>query len=86
MNDCKSDTMKKANLFVLFLLAGLSAFAQSNDELYAKACKLKTEYRYKEAFPMFQALCKADSNNVNYVQYASYCYSKYGYYYVVPEA
>lgn len=78
--------MKKIATFALLLITCLSAAAQSNDDLYAKAFKLKTEYKYKDAFPLFQALCKADSNNVNYVQYASYCYSKYGYYYVVAEA
>jgi tetratricopeptide (TPR) repeat protein len=64
----------------------VSAFAQTNnDEVYKKAYKLKTDYKYKEAFPMFQALLKSDSNNVNYLQYGSYCYSKYGFYYA-PEA
>lgn len=62
----------------------VSVIAQ-NDELYSKAYKLKVEYKYKEAFPLFQALLKADSANVNYLQYGSYCYSKYGYYYA-PEA
>lgn len=75
--------MKK--LFSLISLFMISAciMAQSNDELYAKAYKLKAEYKYKEAFPLFQALLKSDSSNVNYLQYASYCYSKYGFYYVV---
>ena len=76
--------MKKI-IIALLLMSGCVAMAQTNEELYAKAYKLKLEYKYKDAFPMFQALCKADSNNVNYVQYASYCYSKYGFYYA-PEA
>src|SRR5258706_11912512 len=61
-------------------------FSQNNDEQYAKALKLKMEYKYKEAFPLFQALLKTDSNNVNYLQGASYCYSKYGYYYAEESA
>lgn len=70
----------------LFIITCFGAIAQNNnDELYSKAFKLKSEYKYKEAFPLFQALMKSDSNNVNYLQYGSYCYSKYGYYYA-PEA
>lgn len=78
--------MKKLITFSFLILVGTTTIAQSNDEQYAKALKLKTELKYKEAFPMFQALLKSDSNNVNYLQYASYCYSKYGYYYVAAEA
>lgn len=85
--------MKTVNYyFVMLSLIALNiaqsttkSVAQTNEEQYAKAYKLKLEYKYKEAFPMFQALVKADSANVNYVQYASYCYSKYGFYYA-PEA
>ncbi len=73
--------MKKIIVFSISLFISVSTIAQNNDELYAKAYKLKTEYKYKEAFPLFQVLLKSDSNNVNYLQYASYCYSKYGFYY-----
>jgi tetratricopeptide (TPR) repeat protein len=76
--------MKKLFLVTLTIIS-LSAFAQTQEDEYAKALKFKLEYKYKDAFPIFQALMKADSNNVNYLQYGSYCYSKYGYYYV-PEA
>lgn len=78
--------MKKVILSLMLVVLGSSAFAQNAEELYAKAYKLRLEYKYKEAFPLFQALCKMDSSNVNYLQCASYCYSKYGYYYVVGEA
>lgn len=64
------------------MLVALSAFAQTNDEQYAKALKFKTAYNYKEALPLYQALLKADSNNVNYLHEASYCYTKYSYYYL----
>lgn len=77
---------KKIFLLVLaFCITGVT-FSQSNDEQYSKGLKLKSEYKYKEAFPIFQTLVKSDSNNANYLQYASYCYSKYGYYYVTAEA
>lgn len=78
--------MKKNSILLSLFIIANCAFAQSNDELYAKAYKLKTEYKYKEAFPMFQTLVKSDSSNVNYLQFASYCYSKYGFYYVTGEA
>jgi regulator of microtubule dynamics protein 3 len=78
--------MKKIILIIAILTRGVDSFAQTaNDELYSKAHKYKIEYKYKEAFPMFQTLLKADSNNLNYLQEGSYCYSKYGYYYA-PEA
>ena len=77
--------MKKLIAILFVTLTSLSVVGQTNDEQYAKAFKLKVEFKYKEAFPLFQSLVKADSNNVNYLQYASYCYSKYGYYYA-PEA
>lgn len=78
--------MKKAISIVLFLFTVQLGVAQSNEELYATAMKAKSEYDYKEAFPLFQKLVKADSNNVNYLQYASYCYSKYGFYHLTSEA
>lgn len=77
---------KKIFLLILAFCVTSVSFSQSNDELYAKALKFKTELKYKDAFPMFQTLLKSDSNNVNYLQFASYCYSKYGYYYVSAEA
>jgi len=77
--------MKKVFIAVLTVLTSLSAMAQTNEEQYAKAYKFKLEYKYKEAFPMFQALLKSDSSNVNYLQFASFCYSKYGFYYA-PDA
>jgi tetratricopeptide (TPR) repeat protein len=77
--------MKKLLIAALTVLNCLSAVAQSNEDPYQKALKLKLEFKYKEAFPLFQVLLKSDSNNVNFVQHASYCYSKYGFYYA-PDA
>ncbi len=78
--------MKKLFAITFAIITCVSVIAQSNDEQYTKGMKLKSEYKYKEAFPIFQALVKSDSNNASYLQYASYCYSKYGYYYVTAEA
>jgi tetratricopeptide (TPR) repeat protein len=66
--------------FLLYLTT--FGFGQTKEEQYAKALKLKTEYNYKEALPLYQVLLKVDSNNVNYLHGASYCYTKYGYYFV----
>ncbi len=77
--------MKKILIVILTVVTTLSGFAQTKEDQYAKAYKLKLEFKYKEAFPLFQALLKGDSSNVNYVQFSSYCYSKYGFYYA-PEA
>lgn len=77
--------MKKLIILLFTIITSIYAIAQNNDEQYAKALKLRTEYKYKEGLPAFQALLKADSNNVNYLHGGSYFYSKYGFYYA-PEA
>ena len=77
--------MKKLLIVVLTVITSLSSFAQNSDADYQKAYKLKLEFNYKEAFPLFQVLLKSDSNNVNYLQCASYLYSKYGFLYT-PDA
>lgn len=77
--------MKSGLMFVAAFLISGSLLAQVNDEQYEKAHKLKHEYRYKEALPLYQALLKTDSNNVYYLQDASYCYTKYGFFFA-PEA
>jgi tetratricopeptide (TPR) repeat protein len=71
--------MKNLLVVALLILTNNIITAQTNEEQYAKAVKLRAEYKYKEAFPIFQQLLKSDSGNVNYLQYASYCYSKMGY-------
>lgn len=77
--------MKKIMITLCAVLTSVIAISQSNDDQYTKALKLKTEYKYKEALPLFQALIKSDSNNVNYLQNGSFLYSKYGFFYA-PEA
>ncbi|MBN8696437.1 MAG: hypothetical protein J0L87_07895 [Bacteroidetes bacterium] len=79
--------MKKYILPLLLMTGFIStSFSQGNDALYEKAMKFKSEYKYKEAYPLFQVLLQSDSNNVNYLQYASYCYSKFGFYHIAAEA
>ncbi len=77
--------MKKLFIAVCTVIASIAVVAQTNDEQYDKAYKLKIEFKYKEALPLFQSLLKSDSNNVNYLAHASYIYSKYGFFYA-PEA
>lgn len=72
--------LKIVSIAAAALLIGSSLLAQTNDEQYVKAHKLKVEYKYKEALPIFQSLLKADSNNLNYLQDASYVYTKYGFF------
>lgn len=72
--------MKKIIITTMAIAVCFTAFSQTTEEQYAKALKLKNEYKYKEAQPLFQALLKTDSSNVNYVQYTSLCYSKAGYF------
>jgi hypothetical protein len=77
--------LKTAVRVIPFLLCSFYASAQTTEEQYAKALKLKTEYNYKEAFPLFQKLLKTDSSQINYLTGASYCYTKFGYFYA-PDA
>jgi tetratricopeptide (TPR) repeat protein len=76
---------KTVKLVLPLLLCSVYLIAQTTEEQYAKAVKLKTEYNYKEAFPLFQKLLKTDSTQLNYLCNASYCYTKYGFYFA-PDA
>ncbi len=73
--------LKTVKLVLPFLLCSFYITAQTTEEQYTKALKLKTEYNYKEAFPLFQKLLKTDSAQVNYLTGASYCYTKFGFFY-----
>lgn len=64
--------MKK--LFFLMIMP-LSAWAQSNEELFQKAIELRSEHKEKEAMPVFEKLLKSDSGNVGYLTNVSNCYS-----------
>lgn len=77
--------VKKLKLALPFLLLTICSTAQTADEQYAKALKLKTEYNYKDALTAFQTLLKTDSTQINYLTNASYCYTKFGFFYA-PEA
>lgn len=70
---------------LLFLFIASCITAQTADEQYAKALKLKTEYSYKEALAAFQQLLKSDSTQLNYLTNASFCYTKSGFFFA-PEA
>jgi tetratricopeptide (TPR) repeat protein len=69
--------MKK--IVVGLLLMGGILHAQTNEEIYAKALKLKDERSFKEALPYYQRLLKSDSLNVDYLAGASLCYSQTGF-------
>lgn len=77
--------VKKLKLALPFLLLTICSTAQTADEQYAKALKLKTEYNYKDALTAFQTLLKTDSTQINYLTNASYCYTKFGFFFA-PEA
>ena len=77
--------MKKLNSTLTFLLLCLCSIAQTADEQYAKALKLKNEYNYKDALAIFQKLLKSDSSQINYLTNASFCYCKAGYFFA-PES
>lgn len=77
--------MKKLTSTLILTLFCFCSMAQSADEQYAKALKLKNEYNYKEALTSFQKLLKSDSSQVNYLTNSSFLYSRVGYFYA-PEA
>ena len=62
--------------FSVFVSAGLSA--QTQDDIYKQALKLKSEGRYEDALTEFQKLLKADSSRIEYLTNASFIYSKLG--------
>ena len=69
--------MKKIFL-VLFVVLSLPGFSQNYRGVYEKALSLKKEYKYVESLAMFQVLLKTDSNNVDYLGYASTMFTKAG--------
>jgi tetratricopeptide (TPR) repeat protein len=76
----------KQTIFLLACLFTCRAFAQTPAENFDKAMALKNEFKYKDALPYFQALLKADSNNVNYLANGSQVYTRYGYLYMTTDA
>ncbi len=78
----KTKTIKSVAVALLIAITGM---AQTSEDQYAKALKFKTAYNYKEALPLYQALLKGDSSNVNYLTGTSYCITKFAFYYL-PEA
>lgn len=71
--------LKSVYLFLcVFLLSTFVMRAQDNHELLAKGMQYKKELNYKDGIAVFQQLLKADSSNVQYLQNASFFYSRYG--------
>ena len=54
------------------------SFAQTNEELYSKGIQFKKDLNYKEGIAVFQRLLKSDSSKADYLQNASFFYSRYG--------
>ena len=75
--------MKRTRLssLIIFVTLTTSCIAQNNEELFTKAQKFKSVYNYREALPLYQSLLKGDSSNVNYLTGASYCMTKFSFYY-----
>ena len=73
--------LKKIKWTWPLLFIAICLTAQTADEQYAKALKLKSEYNYKEALTAFQQLLKSDSTQLNYLTNASFCYAKYGFFF-----
>ena len=72
-------TKIKKTLFTLFsLFCFVYGSAQSTEELYSKGLQLKKELNYKEGIAVFQRLLKIDSTKADYLQNASFFYSRYG--------
>jgi tetratricopeptide (TPR) repeat protein len=77
--------MKKLVYLSCGIILCFSTMAQQQQELFEKALALKKEYKFKEAFPIFQALLKADSTKGEYLEHASQAYTRYGYLYIEKE-
>ena len=65
-------------LLYIFLFCTSNALAQSHEEIYKQAVKLRGEGRYEESLTVFQQLLKADSSKIEYLTNASFLYSKLG--------
>jgi len=55
----------------MVLFASVTAFAQSNAELYKTAVNLRIKGQYHNALAIFKLLLSKDSNNTNYLDYVS---------------
>jgi regulator of microtubule dynamics protein 3 len=71
--------ISKMRLFIaISVLFATIASAQNQDELFSKGLLFKKEMNYKEGFAVFQQLLKSDSSKADYLQNASFFYSRYG--------
>jgi outer membrane protein OmpA-like peptidoglycan-associated protein len=64
--------MKKITLFTLFLVSGLSLFAQGGR--LAKANTLFEKLAYAEALPQFEKVCNSDQDSPELREKLAYCY------------
>ncbi|MEY4895144.1 MAG: hypothetical protein RL751_1973, partial [Bacteroidota bacterium] len=64
--------MKKITLFTLFLVSGLSLFAQGGR--LAKANVLFEKLAYAEAIPYFEKVCNTDQDSPELREKLAYCY------------
>lgn len=70
--------MKSAiTLFLLVFATGITV-AQSNEQLYTEAIKLRNKYKDNEAFEIFKELYERDSSNAEYTAQLGYGYAKTG--------
>ena len=68
--------------FLVLIICIFSVAAKAQEDQYKKAMSLKAEFKYKDALPLFQELLKSDSSNIDYLQYSSQVYTRYGYLYM----
>ncbi len=71
-------TRKKSIFFLFSLFYCQLIFSQSVEESYSKGLQYKKDLNYKEGIAVFQHLLKMDSTKADYLQNASFFYSRYG--------
>ena len=65
--------------FILFVSVGSKLQAQTSNEKFEQALKLKKELKYESSFALFKELLKIDSSNVEYLSNTGFLYAKIGY-------
>jgi tetratricopeptide (TPR) repeat protein len=77
----------KTTLSLLLLILCVQQYeCQNTKDVFEKALTLKTENKYKEALPYFQALIKVDSSNIDFLSHGSQVYTRFGYLYMKSES
>jgi tetratricopeptide (TPR) repeat protein len=65
-------------ILIVLLVVSCHAVAQSQEDLYKQAVKLKDASRFEESLAVFQQLLKADSTRIEYLYNTSFLFSKLG--------